>query len=79
MKSEPNYRIEDVEDVKFSLHDLRNATSPEPWSGVRNQAAKLNMRNMKTGDLAFFYHSNCEVPGVVGIIEIVAEATADGK
>jgi hypothetical protein len=37
------------------------------------------MRAMKTGDLAFFYHSNCKVPGIAGIMEIVREASVDGK
>ena len=30
----------------------------EPWTGVRNHTAKLNMMKMKKGDSAFFYHSN---------------------
>ena len=37
------------------------------------------MRAMSKGDLAFFYHSSCKVPGIVGIMEIVEEATADGR
>lgn len=36
------------------------------------------MRDMKKGDFAFFYHSNCKVPGVVGVMEIVQEHTTDG-
>lgn len=36
------------------------------------------MRNMKKGDFAFFYHSNCKVPGVVGVMEIVQEYSTDG-
>lgn len=36
------------------------------------------MRDMKKGDYAFFYHSNCKVPGVVGIMEIVQEHSVDG-
>ncbi len=35
------------------------------------------MQAMKKGDLAFFYHSSCKVPGVVGIMEIVEEALVD--
>jgi predicted RNA-binding protein with PUA-like domain len=34
---------------------------------------------MKKGDYAFFYHSNCKVPGVVGMMEIVQEHTPDGS
>ena len=37
------------------------------------------MRMMLKGDLAFFYHSNCKIPGIVGIMEIVQEHTPDGK
>lgn len=37
------------------------------------------MEEMKRGDLAFFYHSNCKPPGIVGIMEIVQEHSTDGK
>ena len=33
MKAEPNSRIEKGKDVKFSIDDLQNATTPEPWDG----------------------------------------------
>ena len=36
------------------------------------------MRAMTKGDLAFFYHSNCKVPGIVGVMEIVQEHSVDG-
>lgn len=35
------------------------------------------MRNMNAGDKAFFYHSNCKEPGIVGIMEIVKEFSQD--
>jgi len=79
MKAEPNTRIEKGVDVKFSIDDLRAVTQPEPWEGVRNHAAKKNMMAMKEGELAFFYHSNCKVPGIAGVMEIVGESSADGK
>jgi predicted RNA-binding protein with PUA-like domain len=41
-----------------------------PWDGVRNHAAKLNLMAMKSGDQAFFYHSN-EGKAVVGIVEVI--------
>ena len=34
---------------------------------------------MNVGDKAFFYHSNCKEPGIVGIMEIVKEASEDSK
>ena len=46
------------------------------WDGVRNYAARLNLRAMKKGDLAFFYHSN-EGTEIVGIARIVKEAYQD--
>jgi predicted RNA-binding protein with PUA-like domain len=46
------------------------------WDGVRNHAAALNLKAMKVGDLAFFYHSNIGVE-VVGIIEVSKEAFLD--
>ena len=48
------------------------------WDGIRNYQARNFMRDqMKTGDLAFFYHSNCSVPAVVGIMEIASAAYPD--
>jgi predicted RNA-binding protein with PUA-like domain len=46
------------------------------WSGVRNYAARNNLRAMKKGDLAFFYHSN-EGTDIVGIAKVVREAYPD--
>ena len=48
----------------------------EEWDGIRNYQARNNMREMKIGDLGFFYHSN-EGLDVVGIVEICAESHPD--
>jgi predicted RNA-binding protein with PUA-like domain len=48
----------------------------EPWTGVRNHSAKLNMMKMKTGDRAFYYHSN-EGKEIVGIVTIAREHYPD--
>ncbi|KAL4784805.1 PUA-like domain-containing protein [Aspergillus varians] len=77
MKAEPESRMAKGQDVKFSIDDLRAAKEPEAWDGVRNPAARNHMRSMKKGDLAFFYHSNCKVPGIAGIMEIVQEHSPD--
>ncbi|KAL4743998.1 PUA-like domain-containing protein [Aspergillus similis] len=77
MKAEPESRIEKGKDVKFSIDDLRAAKEPEPWDGVRNPVARKHMQSMKKGDLAFFYHSNCKVPGIAGVMEIVQEHSPD--
>ena len=46
------------------------------WDGVRNFQARNNMRKMKKGDLAFFYHSG-EERAMVGIVKVVKEAHPD--
>ncbi len=48
----------------------------EEWDGVRNYQARNQMREMKLGDLGFFYHSQSE-KAVVGIVEVIAEAHPD--
>jgi predicted RNA-binding protein with PUA-like domain len=47
------------------------------WDGVRNYAARNNLMAMRLGDLGFFYHSSCEVPGVAGIVEVAREHYPD--
>jgi predicted RNA-binding protein with PUA-like domain len=70
MKSEPDV---------FGIDDLKNAPGKtEPWDGVRNFQARNMMRDdMKTGDLAFLYHSSCKEPGIAGIMEIVRAGYPD--
>ncbi len=48
----------------------------EPWSGVRNYQARNNMRAMRLGDRAFFYHSN-EGLAVVGVVEVTGLSAQD--
>jgi predicted RNA-binding protein with PUA-like domain len=48
----------------------------EPWDGVRNYQARNNMREMKVGDLGFFYHSGA-AREIVGIVEVAAEVHPD--
>ncbi|MCB8873904.1 EVE domain-containing protein [Acidisoma silvae] len=48
----------------------------EPWSGVRSHQAKNNLKAMKTGDFAFFYHSNIGRE-IVGIVRIAREYYPD--
>ena len=70
MKSEP---------TDFSIDDLE--TSPNQtidWYGIRNYQARNFMRDdMSLGDQAFFYHSNCKAPGIVGIMEVSRLAYPD--
>jgi len=70
MKSEPD---------AFSIDDLQQRPDQtEHWDGVRNYQARNMMRDdMKIGDQVFFYHSNCALPAIVGIAEIVKESYPD--
>ena len=70
MKSEPDV---------FGIQDLyQRPNQTEPWDGVRNYQARNMMRDaMKLGDQVFFYHSNCDEPGIVGIMEIAKEGYPD--
>ncbi len=56
--------------------DQQVANQIEPWTGVRNHMAKNNLKAMKLGDRAFFYHSNIGRE-IVGIVEVVREAYPD--
>ena len=68
MKSEPDV---------FSWDDLvKKGATGEPWNGVRNHTAKLNLMKMKKGERFFFYHSNVGKE-VVGIGEIIREHYPD--
>ena len=68
MKSEPDaYSIDDLERDKM-----------EPWDGIRNYQARNMIRDdMEIGDQAFFYHSSCKVPAIVGIMKIASAAYPD--
>lgn len=68
MKSEPSdYSIDNLE--KDGIID---------WYGIRNYQARNFMRDeMRIGDLAFFYHSNCKEPGIVGVMKVSKLAYPD--
>jgi predicted RNA-binding protein with PUA-like domain len=56
--------------------DQQVANGVEPWTGVRNHAAKNNLKAMRPGDRAFFYHSNTGKE-IVGVVEVVRAAYPD--
>jgi predicted RNA-binding protein with PUA-like domain len=70
MKTEPD---------TFGVEDLAAAPrATTMWDGVRNYQARNMIRDeMKRADLAFLYHSSCEVPGIVAIMEIVKAGYPD--
>ena len=68
VKSEPD---------AFSFEQqLERGAKGEPWTGVRNFTAKQNLKLMKKGERALFYHSNVGKE-IVGIVEVIREAYPD--
>ena len=67
MKSEPD---------AYGIADLRRETTTL-WDGIRNYQARNFMRRMQPGDQAFFYHSNCKPPGIIGLMEVVDVGLVD--
>jgi len=68
MKSEPNV---------WSIDQQKKAGAKgTSWDGVRNYQAAKNLKNMKKGDLCFFYHSNIGRE-IVGIVEVIKESYLD--
>lgn len=74
-----NYWLMKSEPDAFGIDDLAQRPNQiEHWDGVRNYQARNMMRDdMKIGDQIFFYHSNCELPGIVGIAEVAKESYPD--
>jgi len=74
-----NYWLMKSEPAEFGIDDLAaRRRQREPWDGVRNYQARNMMRDqMCRGDQAFFYHSNCPQPGIVGLMQIVVEGYPD--
>ncbi|CAN5415614.1 EVE domain-containing protein [soil metagenome] len=70
LKSEPDV---------FGIADLKGMPrKTEHWDGIRNYQARNYMRDeMGVGDLALFYHSNAEPPGVAGVVRVSKEAYPD--
>ena len=74
-----NYWLMKSEPSAFSVDDLEQRPGrSEHWDGVRNYQARNMLRDqMRVGDLAFFYHSSCERPGIAGITKIVRAGYPD--
>ncbi|WP_204103759.1 MULTISPECIES: EVE domain-containing protein [Spirulina sp. CCY15215] len=67
LKSEPrDYSIKDLERDRAAI-----------WDGVRNYQARNFLRQMRSGDRAFFYHSNTKPPGIVGLAKVIRENVID--
>ena len=68
LKSEPNVWSIDQQ--------IKSGSKGVDWDGVRNYQAAKNLRNMKKGDLCFFYHSNIGKE-IVGIVEVIKTSFID--
>ena len=68
LKSEP--------DVWSVDQQIKAGSKGANWDGVRNYQAAKNLKNMKKGDLCFFYHSNIGKE-IVGIVEVIKTAFID--
>jgi|TARA_B110000444_G_C18431711_1_gene407158 predicted RNA-binding protein with PUA-like domain len=68
MKNEPDdYGIDNLSKDKI-----------EPWDGIRNYQVRNMIRDdMSIGDMAFFYHSNCDIPGIYGLMTINSKPYPD--
>jgi predicted RNA-binding protein with PUA-like domain len=67
MKSEPDV---------FSIEDLK-AKQTDIWDGVRNYQARNFLKAMNIGDQVFFYHSNTNPPGIIGLMTVVETQIVD--
>lgn len=71
-----NYWLMKSEPSVYSITDLQQQ-GETIWDGVRNYQARNFLRQMQVGDLAFFYHSNTEPPGIFGLMRIVESGITD--
>ena len=72
-----NYWLLKSEPDVWSIDQQKKAgLKGAPWDGVRNYQAAKNLKNMRKGDLCFFYHSNIGKE-IVGIVEVIKESFLD--
>ena len=75
-QQEINYWLMKSEPKVYSIQQLKE-DSKTLWDGIRNYQARNFMRSMEVGDQAFFYHSNCKPPGIVGMMEVIQTSLID--
>jgi predicted RNA-binding protein with PUA-like domain len=71
-----NYWLMKSEPEVYSITHLQQQ-GKTVWDGVRNYQARNFLRQMQQGDLAFFYHSNSNPPGIVGLMRVVNTGIPD--
>lgn len=74
--SRQNYWLIKSEPTTYSIFDLQK-DQVTIWDGVRNYQARNFLRQMQVGDRAFFYHSNAELIGIVGVAEVITTGIND--
>jgi predicted RNA-binding protein with PUA-like domain len=74
-----NYWLMKTEPSTFGVDDLAKCPRKTAmWDGVRNYQARNMLRDdFKKGDLAFLYHSSCEIPGIAGVVSVARTAYPD--
>jgi predicted RNA-binding protein with PUA-like domain len=74
-----NYWLLKTEPETFGIRHLEALPNQvTAWEGVRNYQARNLLRDcLQEGDLAFFYHSSCKVPGIAGIVKVVRSGYPD--
>lgn len=71
-----NYWLMKSEPEVYSIFDLERDRQTI-WDGVRNYQARNFLRQMNPGDLAFFYHSNANPPGISGLMRVIKNNVVD--
>ncbi|NEP17863.1 MAG: EVE domain-containing protein [Leptolyngbya sp. SIO4C1] len=71
-----NYWLMKSEPAVYSIDDLQR-DGEEIWDGVRNYQARNFLKSMAVGDIAFFYHSNTQPPGIAGQMKISQARVVD--
>ena len=79
LKSEPDPHVKMGVDLSYSFERLSTEENETGiYCGVRNFQARNFLRDqMHAGDLCFFYHSSCKVPGIAGIVEVAKDPFPD--
>lgn len=79
MEKKINYWLLKTEPAEWSWDDQAANGGLSKWDGVKNKQAQKHMKNMKIGDLCFFYHSGAKSRRVVGVVEVVRQWYEEGE
>eukprot|EP01032_Pedospumella_encystans_P023712 gene23712-26832_t len=72
----PRYWLLKSEPDEFSIDDLQTQQTGR-WDGIRNYQARNYIKDMNENDIAFFYHSSCKQPGIVGAMLVTSSSYPD--